>query len=440
MVRRMFFSMGVGSIFLSPFAHAQFATDAPSVPPQPAAPIGQYIKPILPAVPPAATNAFRPSATPSSMPVDLTALGTNHPLAIAPQHGNYMICLKSYSRPSRPKADDPGWTSLQLAEGLAQEIRQRYGNTVNVYLFEHISEEKRTEMAAKARAIAQANEFRSRLDAERQSSLLKGMEFIDSDRTIRYQTFNARDEIAVLIGGFATEEDARKALTHVRTWPSPSQAILMDGGAIARPAGNGATGGESVMEQSRINPFPLALVVPNPTKVKPVQAASASVDAFVVKLNEGRPYSLLNTKHASSPTQPGTKGWTLSVKSFLAPCQVRSTNETSAMTRKSDSTKGSDVLNACALQAETLAKMLRSMRSPAGQPLGLDAYVLHTRSGSLVTVGEFEGPNDPALVETRRTLQRLKFNTSKDDRGSALTGVNENFFGDNILPVPIPKR
>ena len=53
------------------------------------------------------------------------------------------------------------------------------------------------------------------------------------------------------------------------------------------------------------------------------------------------------------------------------------------------------------------------MRGPAvngqtGAPLNLEAFVLHTRSASLVTVGQFDGPDDPALHATKRILASVK--------------------------------
>src|SRR5437764_529407 len=70
-----------------------------------------------------------------------SALGPNHPWAVRPEHGNYLIHVKSYSRPHRPDPNDPGKSAKELAEALADEIRKTHG--VNVYLFEYISEEKK---------------------------------------------------------------------------------------------------------------------------------------------------------------------------------------------------------------------------------------------------------------------------------------------------------
>jgi len=54
------------------------------------------------------------------------------------------------------------------------------------------------------------------------------------------------------------------------------------------------------------------------------------------------------------------------------------------------------------------------MKGPGGQSVGLEAFVLHTRNASIVTVGQFDGPTDPALLEAQRMLQRMTFLSSKD--------------------------
>ena len=39
-----------------------------------------------------------------------------------------------------------------------------------------------------------------------------------------------------------------------------------------------------------------------------------------------------------------------------------------------------------------------------------EAYVLHTRTQSIVTVGGYEGPNDPKLMQDQQVLSRLRLN------------------------------
>jgi hypothetical protein len=406
-------------------------------------PTGGYVAPVggfQPAGAPAAPgNGFRPSgttqpATPAPAarpePLDLPlALGPNHPLAVKPEDGAYFICVRSYSRPHAPDPADPGLPAKTLAEGLANEIQQTH--QAQVFLFEYVSEEKRAEAQARANARREAEEFRKQLDAFRQKSALNGMEFLEPDLRVKYQTFRFRDQIAVLLGGFRTEDEAVRALAKVKEWPAPKDTRLMDGGAITKPGPDG----RPVIEKSFLNPYPQAMVVKNPAAPRPVATAADArtiLDPFIVKLNEGRPYNLLKATRGA---------WTIGVKSYSTPVQYVSKDADAGAMRKPFFSKGGDVLAAGAEQAEVMAKALRAMRGPHGEPLNLEAFVLHTRTGSNVYVGQFDGPNDPALHETRRMLMNLKFATSRDERGQQMMGAPQSIFDEKsqLLPVPIPR-
>ncbi|HEY3789158.1 MAG TPA: hypothetical protein VGL71_09900, partial [Urbifossiella sp.] len=141
------------------------------------------------------------------------------------------------------------------------------------------------------------------------------------------------------------------------------------------------------------------------------------------------PYSLLQT----------TKGWTLAVKSFQAPGRFASRNEDSSLMRRVGS-RSAKVLEAGAEQAEALAKLLREMKAPGGNSLNIDAYVLHTRTASVVTVGQFDSPYDPELIEKQRILSNMKFNTSRDAMGTQITGSENLLAAKDIIPIPIPKH
>ena len=118
------------------------------------------------------------------------------------------------------------------------------------------------------------------------------MEFLEPDKYVRFKTVNYKDQIAVLIGGFKSDEDARKALDKVRTWPAPStkvkdhlgrDVLLMDCGTIFRPGPDG----KQMLQESPINPFATASVVPNPTVERPVQVSSGKVRSFPRETERG---------------------------------------------------------------------------------------------------------------------------------------------------------
>ncbi len=458
MRRKFVFGLGLAGVLTGAGASlAQFAADraptppvSPSTPPAlPAGVLPPGVRPALPAPPGGVvtpvggintpnTTAGYPGVTPAVArepvapppPTDLeirSALGANHPWAVKPEHGAFFILMKSYSRPSRPTPQDSGPSARVMAEELAAEIRDLY--KVQALLYEHVSADRKAEMASIAAARERARVFASQLDKYRQDAQLKGMTFLEEDSNrikVHFKTVNYQDQIAVLVGGFKTEEDARKALNTVRTWPAPKNKNLMDGAVIQRPGPEG----KPVQVAAFLNPYLTAHVVPNPTVARaadPIEGAT--VDPFVVKLNEGTQHSLLKAK----------KNWTLGVKSFTSPVEIssRDTGTGTVMRPFGFGGKGADVLRASAEQAEQLAETLRKMRGPGVPPGGFEAFVLHTRTASIVTVGQFDGPDDPALGQTKQLLTKMTLKASEDEKGYRPVASAPELFG-NMMPIPIP--
>jgi hypothetical protein len=433
------FGIGLAGL-LSGTALAQLPSNPPPVagvlPPgyQPVVPArsGLSASELPPGNPALPSGELRPFAPPPMNVEIQTAIPANHEWLLKPEHGAYFISVKSYSRPSRPTADDQGPSALTMAEALAAEIRDLY--RVQAFLFEHISEERRAEAAAIAAARARGQELAAHWDTLRKQAQLQGMEFLEPDHKIRFKTVNYKDQIAVLVGGFKTDEDARKALDKVRAWPAPKTKVkdrlgrevtLMDLGTIFRPGPNG----KQLLQEAPINPFTTATVVPNPTVPRQIEHSAGNIDPFIVKLNEGRAYNLLNA----------TKTWTLGVTSFSAPVEIVSRDTNPSAMRKFGSSKGADALVAGAEQAESLAKTLREMKTNTGQSLGLEAFVLHTRTSSLVTVGQFDSPNDPELLRIRKLLGSMKVNVTEDSTGLKPVTNVPTVFG-NLIPMPIPRK
>jgi hypothetical protein len=157
----------------------------------------------------------------------------------------------------------------------------------------------------------------------------------------------------------------------------------------------------------------------------------AALDPFVKKLNEDNPYSLLKA----------TKGWTLAVRAFSSPVEIRGQDgDNAGLMRKPTTAKGAKVLEATAEQAEAMAKALRDLkRSENGPTLGLEVFVLHTRHSSVVTIGQFDGPNDPALIQTKQLLLSLPLKVTEDRFGSRPVANAPTLFS-NMVPIPIPKE
>ena len=81
-------------------------------------------------------------------------------------------------------------------------------------------------------------------------------------------------------------------------------------------------------------------------------------------------------------------------------------------------------LDATANQAHELAKVLRDKK------IDFEAYVLHTRHNSIVTVGSFSGPRDPKMQQTAEKLLQLKL-VSRDPKHPTI-----QFFAE---PMEIPR-
>ena len=421
-----------------------FSPGAPSVP-APVAPVAPaapaaYVPPVdgLRAPTYGSATPAAPAASYVPVPVNVeipTVLGKDHPWLIKPEHGPYFIIVKSYVRPAANsdaakeelERKEKGLSARELAEGLASEIRDTY--RVQAFLFEYISEERKAEERARIAARQKAQAYVAQLGAMKQKAQLQGMEFMTPDNRLHIMSHRHNDQIGVLVGGFQTEADAIKALAILKKWPMPKNEVLCDKGAISQPG----AGGKFEVVTAAINPYATAFVVPNPSTAKTTQPSAppkTNSDPFLVKLNEDNPYSLLKA----------TRGWTLAVKSFTSPVQVVGAKEgDGGLMRKLGFSKGADVLAAGAEQAESMAKALRAMKGRGGESMNLEAFVLHTRTASIVTVGQFDGPDDPALLATKRMLAGMTAKVTEDQGGTRAV-MNAPSLFEQLIPMPVPKQ
>ena len=123
----------------------------------------------------------------------------------------------------------------------------------------------------------------------------------------------------------------------------------------------------------------------------------------------------------------------------MTPVEIVTRDSNTSAMKRFGASRGADALEAGAEQAESLAEALRKMTDSTGQSLGLEAFVLHTRNASLVTVGQFDGPNDPELLRVRRQLSSMKLNVTEDKMGLKPAANAQSVFGENLIPFPIPK-
>lgn len=272
---------------------------------------------------------------------------------VKPETGAYLICAASYTGPEAP----------QLARELAYEIRSRYG--LPAYVFNRSDEERRRQ-----------KEERDRLQQMYPQADLSKL------RRVRIQ-----EQCVVLVGGYKDMETARKALDDIKKLKLTKERLM--------PfvfSGSGGDSGKATDKNSKtdvqgafVSPFVDSFVVPNPT-VKRDRAPDPKQDKFLKELNAGEDYSLLRCK------QP----WTLMVAVFHGTSVIQSQAAAPTFLDKILGRDTGEALAASGLNAHNFAEALRK--------IGFDAYVLHTRQSSIVTVGGFSAKDDPRIKQVQQAL------------------------------------
>src|SRR5262249_38404077 len=136
-----------------------------------------------------------------------------------------------------------------------------------------------------------------------------------------------------------------------------------------------------------ISPFANAFVTRNPT-VPHEQQSSKEDYEYLKRVNANEELSLLKNHHA----------WTLAVKDYPGISIIKSNATPSSFMDKLWGGGQKDTLGASGATAHNLAEVLRK--------LGYEAYVLHARRTSYVTVGGFDSKDDPRMEALRQELER----------------------------------
>lgn len=347
-----------------------------------------------------------------------------HPWAVKAEHGEWMISVKSFGGPE----------SRVLAEKLAKIIRDEH--KVASYLFERNAAERAAELA-KIDAIRQAEIARNApllaaMEQAKKEAEARGDVYIETTPKLKIPkpVMEAPEQWAVLIGGFPTSEAARKALTVVRELKAPTDLTLLDRTSIGGEETNQSGKTEFKMSWNYINPYKMAMVVPNPAAAKASLEEKYKLEPFIVKINADVPNSLLKVK----------KPWTLIVRNFSSPMKMAGKDGGDGNVFDKIKNLGTKTfLDVTAEEAERLADALRH---PDMKPHPFEAYVLHHRTGSIVTVGGFDAPNDPELLRTREVLLGMTFKMMKS-KTESVTGKDgrpdEQRLFDSVSPFPVPK-
>jgi hypothetical protein len=429
-----------GLVVLAPMSWAQFAADrtqpsattpfggaAPVASPTAAAPF----RGTAPAAPTTATSApinnpAPPQPAQRVNPVPSTIDPNNqqqHPWAVKLEHGPWMICVRAYVGPN----------SRELAEKLVQEIRTTYKTAA--YVFERNGAERKAELAQiqaiRDKEMEKAQPFLKVIEQEKKKD---PGSFIEGSRpTIKVPMpyHQTPEQWAVLIGGFKTDVEARKALEIVRAFRNPADVTLMAEVTIVSAAAAGEKEGKPT--QGYLNPYQGSIVVPNPMQASASRDEKGKLEPFVVKMNEEGTYNLLKAR----------KPWTLIVRSFSVPMRFAGKEEKSeSLLEKFMNAAGPkqrSLFDVTAAEAENFAAALSNPMMENGP---FKAFVLHHRTGSIVTVGEFDAPDDPELLRVQKLLSGLTFKM-KDKNKQPVIGKDgrpeEQRMFDSVSPFPVPK-
>lgn len=279
---------------------------------------------------------------------------------VAAEAGAWMVMITSYS----------GENAQKFAHDLALELRGKYD--LPAYVFNRGKEEREKQERELSEQIKRQREYLERNG-------------LDANAPLRTRKIRVEDQYAVLVGGYRDIDAARKELDKIRKL-DPPKTVPLDSYGIARGADEKEKkAGE--YKRAAINPFLTSFVVRNP--LVPAEKPVVNDYQFLKELNADEKYSLLKC----------SKPWTLVVKEFFGGVVVQSNAQPATLFEKVFGKKSA--LDASAMQAQEVVRVLRDH-------MKIEAYVLHTRHGSIVAVGNYDSQDDPRLVQNQRMLQNMR--------------------------------
>jgi hypothetical protein len=338
---------------------------------------------------PALCLALAATVVVRSAPAPRVDADPNQAYPVTPEVGPWMICAAHFNGVSAP----------QLAHQMVMLIRTNRQMPLPAYVFNYADEERR-----KQRAILdqQAPAFVTPVAAPGEIVVP-----IPRHRLV----IRVEEQCAVMIGGYPDEKTAHEALLAVKKLPPP---------ALKVPEGAPAPFDLVVNDHGEakyINPFNAqSMVVRNPSIPHETRAMQPKDDPFLKTLNADEEYSMLRC--------PGK--WTLAVKEYVGASAVENkpTNVGPIQSFFGGKTKTGESLALAANNAHELAKTLTQLK--------FDAYVLHTRTSSVVSIGAFNDPNAPEMQNYRDRIAQLKKINAQAQKDPTMKDPL------GLFPVPIP--
>lgn len=348
-------ALALGMIVIGHAARAQGPMDQPilrnplleSAPPQPSG---------LPYSPGQQSVARAPAAQPD----------INQDILVTDKQGPWMIFVNSYT----------GKEAAVMARQMVMELRNNY--RLPAYVFNRGAEDRRKE-DARVKAI---------IEKQRQFLAEKGLPL---NTPLRVKRLQIEEQCAVLVGDYSSDDAARRSLNDMRRLKPPDpNRVKLD--KLYSMVIDEKTGKENRKEEF-VNPFNRAFVIHNPLlKTERSRDADESELAATKLLTRGEAFSLFNCP----------KPYTLVIKQFSTPNVTQPRSGSGSFLAALGLNKTGDSVDTAAHNAHNLAELMR-------KSFQLEAYVLHTRHSSIVTVGGFDGLADPRMRSTQEMLvNRLK--------------------------------
>ena len=313
----------------------------------------------------------------------------NRDYPITPEAGPWMICAAYFTGPAAP----------DLARQTVLEIRSRYH--LPAYVFNYADEERKKQQEVLEKQWAPFAQPAAPDD---------GSIVVPIPR--HKLQVRVEEQCAVLVGGYPDDEAAHTALLAVKKMPPPRLNAPKGVQPYPKVFDHG--------QERELNPFAQSMVVRNPTVAHESQQTPPGKDPFLKTLNAYEEYSMLRCPQK----------YTLAVKEYLGAASVEQQGGMSgflgAIGKGNDksSEREGESLSVAANNAHELARVLRQLK--------FDAYVLHTRKSSVVSVGGFSGPDDPEVERLRgriATLRQQMTMVSKDPSHRDPLG---------LFPTPVP--
>lgn len=291
----------------------------------------------------------------------------NQDILVTDKQGPWMIFMTSYT----------GKEAAVMARQMVMELRNNY--QMPAFVFNHGTDEKQKE-DARVKAI---------IEKQRQFLAEKGL---PSNTPLRVRRTIYETQCAVLVGNYPDDNAARRALAEMRRLkldPKRVQLAKIFDAEVDEKTGK-------IIKFTReefINPFNSAFVIQNPIlKVDRTRQVQENDLAVMKQLSRGEDYSLFNCP----------KPYTLVIKQFTTPTVTQPRSGSGSFLAALGLNKTGDGVDNAAHNAHNLAELMR-------KSFQLEAYVLHTRHSSIVTVGGFDSLGDPRMRSTQEMLvNRLK--------------------------------